>query len=88
MNGSLLSHQATSLSLILKLTGMNLVYRFLLVYMLNLLMLQNLLEPFQVVMIKDKWVALFHCYYKVMQKCLLNFPILYVATRGGQPLLY
>jgi len=54
MNGSLLSHQATSLSLILKLTGMNLVYRFLLVYMLNLLMLQNLLEPFQVVMIKDK----------------------------------
>ena len=35
MNGSLLNHQTTSLSLILMLTGMNLVYRFLLVYMLN-----------------------------------------------------
>ena len=35
MNGTLLSHQTTSLSLILMVTGMNLVYRFLLVYMLN-----------------------------------------------------
>ena len=27
-----------------------------------------------------EWVALFHCYYKVMQKCRLNFPALYVAN--------
>jgi len=36
------------------LTGMNLMYRFLLVYMLKELMLQNILEHFQVVMIKGK----------------------------------
>jgi len=56
------------------------MYRFLLVYMLKELMLQNILEHFQVVMIKGKWVALFHCYYKVMQKFRWNFPVLYVAN--------